>query len=194
MPFEQLKVALGVAASLFDNEQKGFTRVGFTVGALGRYIGDSKTVKPGGGATLALGPLTLGGAYSLDETKMGTRGDQEPWTIQSTSTSLTVGLTLGSLMLDYTKLTAKRETGAETNVELASLNLLLRRFVISGAYRIEHSPRGGYDEKTRTLYTKPVKESIFGGIQYNLLSFVQVGAFYNYFLLEEVSGGVTIFF
>jgi hypothetical protein len=194
LPFNQLKVALGVAASLFDNEEKGFSRFQMTLGALGRYIGESNAVKPGGGATIALGPLTIGGAYSLDQTLVGTREGQDAKRVESVTTSLTAGLTLGSLMLDYTRLTAKREAGDETHVELASLNLLLRRFVISGAYRIENSSRGGFDATTRALYSKPVKESVFGGVQFSPLSFLQIGAFYNYFLLEEVSAGVTLFF
>jgi hypothetical protein len=194
LPFEQLKVALGLAASLYDNDEKGFSRFSITLGALGRYIGESKQVKPGAGATIALGPLTIGGAFSQDETRTGTRGTQESKMLDSATTSLTAGLTLGSLMLDYTKLTAKPSTGAETTVDLASLNLVLRRLVISGAYRVERSDRKGYDSKTRALIEKPLKEEIFGGVQYSVFSFLQVGAFYNYFLLNEVSGGATIFF
>ena len=198
VPFEQTKVALGLAVSPIDNGGAGWSRFQVTLGALGRYIAATEQVKPGGGVTIAAGPLTLGAALTMDETRVGTRLPQEEKTIESKTTSLTAGLSFGSLLLDYTKLTSLTtsdlDTGNEMHVDLATISVLLNRFVITGAYRIEHSARGGYEGKTRSLFAKPTKEEIFAGVQFAILPFSQVGVFYNYFLLNEVSAGLTIFF
>ena len=80
------------------------------------------------------------------------------------------------------------------HVDVATASLLFKRFVFTGAYRVEDSARGRYDGKTKSLMTHPLKEEIFGGVQFAILPFAQIGAFYNYFLLNEVSGGLTVFF
>jgi hypothetical protein len=194
LPFEQLKIVLGAAYSLIDNERTGFSRFRITLGALGKYVVDTDAIKPGGGLTIALGPLVIGGSYLQDETKISADGATPPSVLHSETLSYTGNLALGPLTLDYTHLLLKPETGNQVNVDLANASLVVKRFVISAAYRIEKSDRKIFDSETLTLKPKFQKEEVFGGIQIPILPFAQAGLFYNYYLLDEFSAGLTLFF
>ena len=193
-PFQQTKVALGLAASVFDNEGSMWTRIQLSIGVLGRYIQASNNITPGLGVTFLAGPLQLSAAISKDETGISAEGSVPASIQKDQTTSISATLPLGNVVLDYTKLALTPETGNPVNVDLANITVLLERFIFSAAYRIEKSDRPGFDEGTQSLITKNAKEDIFGSIQYSVFSFAQVGVFYNYFLLSEVSGGLTVFF
>ncbi len=51
-----------------------------------------------------------------------------------------------------------------------------------------------YDFETNRLIAEPTKMDIFGGVQAEIFNNVLIGTFYNYYLLKEVSFGLTVFF
>ncbi|RYZ93608.1 MAG: hypothetical protein EOP06_00125 [Proteobacteria bacterium] len=194
LPFAQQKFVLGVAYAVVDNELSGYRRFQITLGAVGRYIVDAKAVTPGGGLALAAGPLVLAAAASLDETKLSADGSTPSMILKNTTLSYNGNITVGSMTLDYTRLILTPELAKELSVDLANASLSIKGFLISAAYRVEKSDRKVFEKESLTLRPRFRKEKIFGGVQIPILPFSQLGVFYNYYLLDEFSVGLTIFF
>jgi len=79
-------------------------------------------------------------------------------------------------------------------VQLYTASLLLRRWILTAAYRIENSDRPVFLRSSESFITQKLKPAVFAGVQYAPLSHLQVGIFYNYYLLNEISVAATIFF
>lgn len=65
--------------------------------------------------------------------------------------------------------------------------------MITVAQRTERSLRPAYDDATKSLIPQEKKTAVFGGVQFAVHPKILLGAFYNYYLLNEVDLGVTAF-
>ncbi|NJM10031.1 MAG: hypothetical protein HC883_03855 [Bdellovibrionaceae bacterium] len=73
-------------------------------------------------------------------------------------------------------------------------SLMLNRWMMTVSSRRENSERDVYDFKTKALVEEDVKFETFGGVQFAPTKVLLVGIFHNYYLLREVSLGMTLFF
>ncbi len=74
------------------------------------------------------------------------------------------------------------------------VSLIVQRFILTAAQRVEDSDRPAFDFSNQILVTQQLKSENFAGLQYSTGPHLLVGAFYNYYLLREISIGLTLFF
>ncbi len=104
----------------------------------------------------------------------------------------TIGLFLNSVVIDYSHLRVK--TPDPSDVSLITASLMLKRMIFTLARRSVDSSRPYYSFVTRELEANAPRDDYFGGIQVKMGKRIMVGALYNYYLLNDVSGSLTIFF
>ncbi len=177
------KYTAGLAASLFS---KGNTSL--QIGGLLRYESFSKHVKPGFGLQAIVGPVYAGASYLQDEIRV------TPDSFLNTAlTTYSFGLSLTSILLDYSVIDVSGDFRAKASVATAAL--FLGRFILTGAYRLTTSDeKFYYDFDNRALLATTSQSDLFGGVQFKTTRFLILGAFYNYYLLRELSIGATVFF
>ncbi|MBO9666529.1 MAG: hypothetical protein J7501_06905 [Bdellovibrio sp.] len=186
------KFTFATAVNLFNSKGSG-ARASFSLGLLARYNKVTNHISPGGGVSGILGPIYFGYSIYDDETQLETSTEypvNKP--IRYQVQTYNVGLYLSSLLLDYSHLSQKEPH--ESNVNIFTASVMLKKFILTGSKRIEESTRPAFNFDTSSLEEKPTKEDYFGGVQYIAGKHFLVGAMYNYYLLHEVSGVVTFFF
>lgn len=190
------KYSLATGVRLWSNKKSGIKRMEFNLGAIGRYNKLTKKILGGGGVNGSLGPITFGASRYADQTRF-----EDPFLIPNATTvirdyyvnSLSVGLFLHSMALDYSVL--QMQENSESTTRLFTASLLLKRTMITYSYRHEHSDRPVYNRSTNSVeYGIENKYENFYGVQFNLGKYWMLGAFYNYYLLREYSLGATFFF
>lgn len=196
--YESQKVTLAAAFSLFNNKKKGLKTFEVSVGLMGKYNKLSKQTNPGVGLSGALGPVTFGYAYANDEFIIDPQGLNLQYKYAAETKS--IGVRVGTLVLDYSQLRIiLPEAYAGTNppaftITLLTTSLLFKRVLLTYSARTEDSPRLAYNKATKLLEVKQYKTETFGGIQLVVSKNLLLGAFYNYYLLNETSFGGTLFF
>ncbi len=189
--FVSQKIALATAVNVWSNKSSGLKKLSVNLGLLGRYNKITKSIKPGGGISAIAGPLTVGYAYAEDEFAID---DPTFIPFQYKTATYSVGLSLKSLAVDYSNLTLSAENGfVPIKIQLVTASLLLQKWIITAAQRTENSLRPEYDKTTQSLVFKEKKTDVFGGVQFAVHKKVLIGAFYNYYLLDELSVGLTVF-
>ncbi len=190
------KYSLATAVRLWSNKKSGIKKVEVNIGLIGRYNKLTKAILGGGGVNGSLGPITFGASRYADQTQF-----EDPMLFPNEETvirnyhvnSLSVGLFLHSLALDYSILRMQENT--ESTTTLVTASLLLKRVMLTYSRRKEHSDRIVYHRDTQTIeYGIKDKYETFYGAQLNVGKYLLVGMFYNYYLLREYSVGATFFF
>ena len=104
-----------------------------------------------------------------------------------------LGLKLGNLYLDWGRIkTFYKFYNDDINITIYSASYIWKKFLLNVATRNEDTPLLKYqDEK---LINQREQVSTYGGIQYSLNSYAILGVHYNYFLLDEVSASLALFF
>lgn len=170
-------------------------QVVLNLGIIAKYNTVSHDVLPGAGLGLTLGPFTFGASksedkYILEKDKYGFAEDLPiPYNIETVS----FGIFLNSLALDYSEMKITYQNDEPSRVSLITASLLLKKVILTAAQRREDSYRPAYNYNTKTLETQRIKYEYFGGIQVGLTRTIMLGAFYNYYLLREASVGITWF-
>jgi len=188
------KVTLATAFDVAKRTGSGIHSYALKIGVMGRYNQLTKNVSPGAGVSGIFGPITFGGSIYNDESQMDYRSYGsilQPVTTYQVQT-YNVGLFLHSLILDYSHLQV-RATDIST-VKLLTASLTYKKMILTASRRSEESSRPGFNYQTKKLEVEKIKEEIFGGIQYNMNRHIMLGVLYNYYLLREYSGSVTLFF
>lgn len=193
--YESQKINLATAFNIYKNKKSGMRQFILTLGVIGKYNTVSEDIHPGGGVGMILGPLTLG--YSLSQDKYVLEKDvyqlsediPVPYEIETVS----VGIFLNSLALDYSELKMTYEDNELSRVSLITASLLLKRVILTASRRREDSYRPAYNFKTKSLEQQQFKYEYFGGVQVGVTKTIMLGAFYNYYLLREISFGLTWF-
>lgn len=194
--YQSQKYTLATAVNLLDNKKKSLQRFQLNLGVIGKYNRETEHTLPGGGITGVAGPVTFGYSYSKDETRIdyASLGLDFYQDIPFATEVVTIGLFLNSLAVDYSYLREYVEGSETTQVVVLTASLLLQRWILTLATRSEKSTRQAYDPETKTLVDREVKGDLFAGLQFSLGKKLMVGCFYNYYLLYELSAGLTLFF
>jgi hypothetical protein len=188
--YDSGKYTGAVAISLLSRNGSGLRNLHLQMGLLGRYESFSKHVKPGVGVLGIAGPLYAGASYLQDEIRIASAPDV--WLTTALGT-YSFGLSLNSILLDYSVLDVSGDFHARASV--ATVAVFVGRFILTGARRETRSgEKFFYDFDSRSLSSATSQVDLFAGVQFKTTSFLILGAFYNYYLLREVSFGATLFF
>ncbi len=189
------KLNLAAAMNLVDKKGQGFGRYSLNVGVMAKYNKLTHGVTPGAGVNGVLGAMRFGYSIYNDQAQI----EQPDPTMESLRFSYqvqtyNVGLNLSSLNLDYSHLWMTLDSTDPITVDIYSASLTVSRFIFTAAQRFENSVIPNYNYQTRLLEDRKDKIETFGGIQYVASANIVVGALYNYYLLREIAGTVSIFF
>jgi len=167
------------------------------LGVMAKYNKFTKNITPGGGLAGSFGPVQFGGSYYLDETQLSPELDDaaRPTPTRYKVQTYNIGLYLTSIILSYSYLQMNLENGDTQSINsVLTASLFYNRFIFNLAGRIENSSRQWYNPDSKLLESKQIKNDYFGGIQVRLNKNIMLGSFYNYYLLNEFSTTLTLFF
>ena len=193
MKYPQQTFAFATAFNIFKNGKSDIKRLELNIGAVLRYNTVLRTLHPGTGLNAIAGPFTFGWSILQDEVVLTSNlsGFEEKTRSRFTVQTLSAGISLTNVALDYSVLQMSADQPSTVSVLTASL--LLPRVITTVAARTETSDRPAYNFQTQMLEFKRVKQDYFGAVQYGIGSHVMIGLFYNLYLLHEVSAGLTLF-
>jgi hypothetical protein len=192
--YDSQKYALAGATRLYSNKKTDMKQFDLNLGLLGKYNQETKNITGGAGLSGKLGPFTYGYAVYRDETQLNYSRyglDLKPVT-KFFVESMSIGLFLRSAAIDYAIL--RMVTNDEWTVKVLTGSLLLKRTILTLAFRTEKSQRPNYDPTFKQLEIKEEKKNTFLGVQFNIGKHFLGGVFYNYYTLRELSLGLTVFF
>lgn len=195
--YESQKYTLATAFKIVQTKRSGLSKFDLNLGIMAKYNQFTNRITPGGGITGSFGPVQFGFSNYADETQLSPELDSSlrPAPTRYNVQTYNVGLFLASLILSYSNLQVKPENGTYGSTDsVLTASLFHRRFILSLAGRTEDSQRQWYNPETKLLEIKQIKSDYFAGLQYKATKNLLVGAFYNYYLLREVSATATLFF
>ena len=106
---------------------------------------------------------------------------------------MTVGTQIGKLTFDFGTIKTKYKFYSNpTNITIFSTSYNYKSFLFNLSSRKEQSDNWAFENGTLVLKRK--KSDTYGGIQYSINRSLVVGLHYNYFLLHELAGSLTIYF
>lgn len=190
------KTTLATAANLFDTKGSGIKRVSLNLGVMGKYHKFDGSVTAGAGATLNIGPMSFGYSRYRDKAhpSMIDYGLPDVYSlIDYDVETYSGGIFLGSLALDYSILYMYLPN-ERWEARLATASVFVKRGIFTVAVRSEDSSRSSYNYSLDTLSTSRTKSETFLGAQLTAGSHFMIGAFYNYYMVREVSVAATLFF
>jgi hypothetical protein len=191
------KYTLATAFGLISNKQSGLKRAELNLGLMGKYNTVTKGILPGGGISGVLGPFTFTFGYSAykDQTLL----DYSPYALDLKQTvdahveTYSIGAFLNSIAIDYSSL-KEVTTDQPAIITVITGTLLLKRRLLTVSFRTKKSDRPAFDFETKELKVMETKQETFFGAQFIMGNSLMLGAFYNYYLLREISIGATVFF
>jgi len=194
--YDAQNIALAGALNLYSNKRRGLSRFQLNLGVIGKYNKLSGDLWPGVGLSGIAGPVTFGYAVSEDQyvVDYSSLGYSDYMKFKYQVSTLSAGLFLNSLALDYSNLSIRVDNDEVLTIQLMTGSILLKRWILTFSGRREDSSRPDYDYKNKILKTEQIKHEVFGGIQYSATRTLMVGLFHNYYLLRELALGATLFF
>lgn len=188
------KYTLASAFQVYSNKKQDMKQFDANLGVMGKYNKATKHALGGAGLSGKLGPFTYGYSVYKDETQL----DYSTYGVSRTPTTgyfvetMSVGIFLRSAAIDYAVLRMVTNDTWTTNVLTGSL--LLQRTILTVAQRTEKSTRPAYNYNSKVLESQEKKKDLFMGAQVNIGKYFLGGLFYNYYMLHELSLGLTLFF
>lgn len=185
---------------LIDRKQ-----IGIDLGLSAKWNEDIKVLNPGFGATLRIGFLHLGAYRYSDDIKIELENYIDPYTsipyslIYKNSIykekfwveTYTGGFRLKNFTFDAGVIKTRYHFYPEnTRIYIYSATYNWKDWLFLAAIRKEFSPNFAYVNKVMIEQRK--KEEIYYGFQFLVNRHVILGANYNFFLLRELSGSLTI--
>lgn len=194
--YQNQVMSLASAFSVYSNKSKGLKRFQLNLGIMGKYNRLTHGITPGGGLSVIGGPFTAGFSMSQDQSqiKLIEGALQETHVLKYQTQTFSGGIFLNSVALDYSHQKLIFEDDEEINITLITGSIILRKWILTLANRKEESDRLAYDFKTRELKTEMIKYETFGGVQFSATKVLMLGIFHNYYLMRELSAGITLFF
>ncbi len=191
--YSSQSITLSGSFAAFSNRRADLDKFEFMLGASIKYNKVSHLLWPGAGISGIIGPLTYG--YSISGAQyIFNSGTAMPFDLQYSYDTSSLGVYLHSLALDYS-LTRTFYQGSPTAlVSLYTISLLLPRWILTASYRSEDSDRPAYNFALNTLANQEVKTTYFAGVQFAANKHILAEVFYNYYLLQDFSLGLTLFF
>lgn len=193
--YSSQKYTLATAFGLFNNKSQGLDRFELNLGVMGKYNRETQSIKPGGGLSGILGPLTFGySAYQDEFYYDGTLSGQPSLTFPYSVQTYSIGLFLNVVALDYSVLNLLTDDDATMTTTVSTATIFISNLILIGSLRNEKSPRPYYNFESGRAETREEKSEVFFGAQLQVADHFVFGAFYNYYLLREYSFGITYFF
>lgn len=192
--FKNSKINLATGFDLYRNRKSGLSRFDLSLGVMGKYHKETSEALPGAGVYAVLGPFSLG--YSVYQDQMYL--DYSDFDVDRKATTKYLvetysgTLFLESFIFDYSVLQTK--TADISTVRTTTASVLWKRAILSAAIRIENSARQKYSYSKESLLSEREKSDLFLAFQYKLNKHLMVGLLSNYYLVNEWSGSVTLFF
>ena len=190
------KITLATAVSLIDTSGSGFSKFSLSLGVMGKYHKFDSTTTGGGGVTGVWGPFSFGYSRYADKYHLSLKDYGQPDTYVTTDfdvESMSAGIYLGSVAVDYSLLELYMPND-RWEVKLVTASIFIKRGIFTVSVRNEDSARPSYSYTLNTLSTVRTKSETFLGAQLTAGSHLMIGAFYNYYLLREMSLSATLFF
>lgn len=197
------KYTLAGAFNVLSNKKRGLSRIDINLGVIGKYNRQTGSAWPGGGISGIAGPFTFGYSVYKDEYKISFPEEMgiSPSLLRYKVETSSVGIFLTNLAVDYSVLrlfpedvTALSDPNDPSVVSVLTASLIFSRGMLTVSQRTEESSRPVYDRETKQLLPDRKKTETFVSAQVSATDFLMIGAFYNYYLLNEVSLGATLFF
>ena len=200
--YRNKKLNLALGAKLFDR-----SNAELSLGLSLKRNPDIKKINPGVGLSARLFFLNFGAYIYQDDVKINLENYVNPYTNISYSNSygsstyqemfsvrtFTLGTRINNLTLDYGLIrTRYKFYSEETLISLYSSSYSYKKFLFNVALRNEESPNLDFFESN--LIMKRKKSNIYYGAEYLLNNYFSTGLQYNYFLLDELSAKLTLFF
>lgn len=172
------------AVQLLGKKKKNALKV--NLGILGRYNKDTSGTTGGLGLSASWRFLSFGMAQFRNDFKDLVTDQEKTYTTRT----LSLGLRVGNLAVDWNYL--KNDATNWSRVRLLTATLFTKKFMFTFGQRQEESI---YPTEIPNPLNAPPGDKIdhFLGIQYLLHKKVIIGAFTNYYLLDALTLGVTIF-
>lgn len=202
--YDSKKYSLAIGAALIKKQ-----KVGLDVGLMMKYNTDIKNVNYGGGVSLSLGFLTFGASMYKDDLflvfdqKYDYRTERPYFLNFNQNTyqesfdvyTYSAGFKMKNLYLDWVSINTNYNFYQdEVKIHLYSIAYLWKKFFINVAKRKEETSFLKYDKDLSQLVAKREDNTHYGSIQYSLTNYAIIGAHYNYFLLNEFSASLALFF
>lgn len=194
--YESQKITLATAIAAINNKKTGLKAFQINFGLVGKYNKKTSSVWPGAGVSMVAGPLTIGFASTQDEYQLdlSSIGQSTTQNYPYSTDTFSLGIYLSSFILDYSVLRVYAQNATGVTFGLLTGTFLYKKLMLTAASRVEVSARPEYDYSTKTLVTNPVKYESFLGVQYSINRNFMLSVFHNYYLMKELSLGVTLFF
>ena len=203
--YESNKYSAAIGFAVYKSKM-----IGLDLGLLFKYNKNVKNINLGPGASLRVGPFSFGYSLIKDDLYLKANGDEinprlkiayvDQWGSSIykesyTTQSIFAGVKFRNLFLDIGQFKSQfkfYDTDKFSTVRLYSASYIHNRFLFNIAQRVEDNPSQKYSGGK--LVDKQKQSSFYGGIQFSLNRFIVLGAHYNYYLLEDFSGSLTVFF
>ncbi|MCF8060059.1 MAG: hypothetical protein K9K67_12230 [Bacteriovoracaceae bacterium] len=176
--------SLFAAQLLGDKKGSSFK---LNLGILAQYNKNTKAYKGGLGISAAYGPVSIGAArFKNDHFDTLNLQAEDYFT-----NSFTFGFKVASMAFDWTYI--KNDATNWSRVRLVTATLFTKKFMFTYSFRQEESrypttiPPFVYNEAENQKFES------FLGIQYSLKKSIILGVFSNYYLLDSLTIGLTIF-
>lgn len=180
--FDSAKISALVAFQLLGKKKRNGFKL--NLGILGRYNQDTSKISGGPGISMAWGPLSFGVAKFTNDFQDST-GRQNYET-----TSVTFGAKISNVAIDWTYL--KNNAEKWSRVRLVTATLFTKNFLFTYGVRQEESLYPFEVPITLENLDTPNIQT-FLGVQYIYKKNLIIGAYSNYYLLNSLSLGLTIF-
>jgi len=189
------KMTLAGAFNAYEGRTRLLGRATLNVGAMLKYNQDTHGATAGAGISGTASFLTFGySVYSdqsqLDYARYYLRTDKP--VISYLVETYSLGFFLQSFVLDYSVL--RLIENEVTTITALTGSLLLSRFILTAAVRNQQATQAVYDPATQSLQNRDSNQNLFLGAQFRLNRFLMLGAYYNYYLVRDLSAGATLLF
>lgn len=198
--FPNQKITLATAMTLVEKNRSALTSYALRLGVMGKYNQLTKHAHMGAGLSGMLGPLVFGVSSYNDESRVdysilgSDYTEDKKYRVKTAS----VGLSFPYVLLDVSQLRYQDPqysfTTDETEVNIATISVNYKKFIVTLSQRREKSYRPVYDYETKTLKYEYQKYDTFQAVQYIASKNVTIGLLHNYYMLREVAFIGTIFF
>ena len=161
------------------------TPFSLNLGVLGKYNQTTDRIKGGLGITAQGGIFSIGISSFYDDYIDEYENKKKNYRVAS----YTAGVKWGGFIFDYnyTESFSKRRS----RIHLISGAMFIHKFIFSGGRRFESSYRPKYRYKERRFMDEKDRKDSFYGVQYSFNGHFLIGAYFNYYLVRDLTLGLT---
>ena len=185
--YESKKLSGMLAFNLWRNRKKNAS-FKVNLGVIGKYNQDTKKTGGGLGLSLKIKNFSMGVARHKDDHKSTAYvGAGEFYT-----NTVSLGFQFSSLAVDWTYM--KNNMFTPNRVRLLTATMFLKKFMLTYGLRDEEGIYPYYDRDLKILNPQKENGEAFLGVQYSAHKNLIFGLFSNYYLVDDMTLGVSFFF